>query len=154
MEADPYAPVFAKSSIEIDAPVDVVWELMAAIDAWPTWNPDVKEATLHGPFQEGTKFRWKSGPGTITSIVRDVVPPKRLAWTGVSFGIKAIHVWKIEERNGGSKVTTEESWNGLVVKLTKRSSQKALQKALDRGPRHLKAEAERRSSAGESPPSL
>ena len=146
MEADRNAPVFAESSVQIDAPPQVEWEVMSAIDEWPSWNPDVKEARLDGTLREDTQFTWKSGPGTIRSTLREVVKPRRLSWTGVSFGIKAIHVWDIQPSGGVTVVRTEESWDGLVVKLTKRASAKALQKALDDGPRYLKAEAERRST--------
>jgi hypothetical protein len=93
--------------------------------------------------REGSTFRWKSGPGTITSTLREIEAPRRIAWTGVTLGIKAIHTWKIEPREGGSLVTTEESWDGWIAKLTRRASQRTLEKALAQGPTHLKLEAER-----------
>lgn len=150
MQADRAAPVFAESSIQIDAPPEIVWEVMADIDSWPTWNADVKQARLQGDLREGTTFEWKSGPGTIKSTLREVTAPSRLGWTGSTLGIKAIHIWKIEPADGGSVVSTEESWDGLVVKLTRKASQKTLEKALAEGPRHLKAEAELRARASSS----
>jgi uncharacterized protein YndB with AHSA1/START domain len=146
MDADRNAPVFAESSIDIAAPPDVVWAVMAAIDRWPEWNPEVKSAHLEGELSEGATFRWKTGPATITSTLRQVDPPSRIVWTGKTFGIKAIHVWNIEPLGSGARVRTEESWDGLVARMTRRSSQRTVEKALKEGPLHLKAEAERRAT--------
>jgi hypothetical protein len=67
-----------------------------------------------------------------------------LEWTGTSFGIKAIHVWRIRPDGDRSVVTTEESWEGLPARLFRGRSQKTLEGAVESGLRLLKAEAERR----------
>ncbi len=85
---------------------------------------------------------WKSGPGTIKSTVADVEPGGRLSWTGKLMGIKAIHVWVLDTEGDTTTVTTQESWEGLVVRLTRKSSQRALNDALATGLRYLKAAAE------------
>jgi hypothetical protein len=148
MNADRNAPVYASNQIEISADPRVVWDVVATIDEWPRWNPDVKEASLDGELTVGSVFWWKAGPGTIKSTLRRVDPPREVSWTGVSLGVKAIHVWRIEPRDGGSVLSTEESWDGFVARLFRRSSQRTLDKALRDGPVHVKAEAERRASAG------
>ena len=58
---DPDAPVAGTSEIVIEAPPDTVWDVLTAIDDWPTWNPDVKEASLGtlAPAQ----FPVEGGPG-------------------------------------------------------------------------------------------
>jgi len=144
-EVNREAPVVASTEVEIDAPPEVVWDIMTAIDRWPEWNPDIKTAALQGGLQEGSTFRWKTGPGTVVSTLREIDRPKRIAWTGRSLGVKAAHVWEIEPHNGGTLVRTEESWEGLPAKLFRKSSQKTVEKALREGPHYLKAEAERRS---------
>jgi hypothetical protein len=60
-------------------------------------------------------------------------------------GIKAFHVWRLEPRNGQTSVRTEESFDGLVARLLRGSLQKTLDKSLEEGLQHLKAEAERRA---------
>ena len=82
---------------------------------------------------EGATFRWKSGPGTITSTIEAVEGPRRIAWSGTSFGIKAIHVHTLEPRNGGTLVRTEESYDGLVARLFHGRLQKTLDKTLRGG---------------------
>lgn len=143
IHADPDAPAYARSEVMIEAPIDVVWKVMTDIDGWPKWNHDVKEATLGGELEVGTEFRWKAGPGTIVSTLRRVNAPESIAWTGRSFGVEAIHEWDLEDQGERTRLVTAESWDGLVAKVFRRSSRKALKKALRDGPRYLKAEAER-----------
>jgi uncharacterized protein YndB with AHSA1/START domain len=147
MEVDRTAPAVAHSEIEIAAPPEVVWDVLADIGGWPSWNPDVKRASLEGALAEGTTFRWKAGPGTITSTLRRVEPPRMIGWTGKTLGIAATHVYRLERRAGGTLVTSEESWRGLLVRLLRRRMAKTLGQSLDSGLRHLKTEAERRAAA-------
>jgi uncharacterized protein YndB with AHSA1/START domain len=143
-EINESAPVIGRSETEIDAPVEPVWEVLTAVDSWPAWNPDVKSVSLEGELGEGTSFRWKAGPGTITSTIQQIDAPRRIAWTGKTFGINATHVYRLEDRNGKTFVQTEESYEGLVARVLRGSLQKTLDKALEQGLAHLKREVERR----------
>jgi uncharacterized protein YndB with AHSA1/START domain len=143
-EIDRHAPVVGRSEIEIRAGPEFVWDVLTGIDRWPTWNPDVKSVSVEGRIEEGSQFRWKAGPGTITSTIQDVESPRRIAWTGTTFGIRAIHVHTLEPRDGGTLVRSEESYDGMVARLLHGRLQKTLDNALQGGLRHLKAEAERR----------
>jgi hypothetical protein len=137
------APVVGASEIEIGAAPEAVWDVLTAFERWPSWNRDVKSMSVEGPVAEGLVFRWKAGPGTIISTVRLVEPPRRLAWTGKTLGIKAIHYWDLEPREGKTFVRTEESYEGVVARLLRGSLQKTLDAALADGLRSLKAEVER-----------
>jgi hypothetical protein len=139
-----HAPVVGWSEIEIAAAPEVAWNVLTAIGRWPSWNPAVKSITFEEGIDEGSEFRWTAGPGSITSTIRDVDPPRRIVWTGSSFGIKAIHVHTFEPRAGGTLVRTEESYDGLVARLFRRRLQKTLDTTLDDELRHLKTEAEAR----------
>lgn len=148
MEINESAPAIARSAALIAADIDTVWRLITDVGQWPEWNPDIKEVKLDGELVEGASFRWKSGPSTITSTVRQLDPPRFVGWTGTTMGIQAIHVWHLEQADGGTRVETEESWDGFPVRLLKGRMRKMLQEAIDSGLQHLKAEAERR--AGDS----
>jgi hypothetical protein len=63
----------------------------------------------------------------------------------VTLGIRAIHFWWLEPRDGGTFVRTEESYEGLVARLLRRSLQRALDGARENGLRSLKREVERRA---------
>jgi hypothetical protein len=146
MTVNQLAPVLAAGTIEVAASPEIVWDLMADINRWPIWNPDVKAASLDGALAEGSVFHWKAGPGAIISTIRRVERPRILAWTGKGFGIYATHVWRLEPLDGNTIVRTEESWEGLLARILRGVMQKQLQKAIDAGLRYVKAEAERRST--------
>ncbi len=143
---DDRAPVVGASEITIAADPQVVWEVLTDFERWPSWNADVKSMSIEGPVVAGTAFRWKAGPGTITSTITHVEPPRLIAWTGVTFGIKAVHLYRLEPRDGDTFVRTEESYEGLVAGLFRWPLQRTVDKALADGLRYLKAEVERRIS--------
>jgi hypothetical protein len=61
--------------------------------------------------------------------------------------IKAMHHWRLEPHDCGTRVETEESFSGLLARLFRGQLQKSLDKSLDEGLEHLKREAERRAGA-------
>lgn len=144
MEINSNAPVVASSEILVEAPIDTVWEVLSDINGWPTWNPAVNEASLQGGLVPGSVFRWKAGPGGITSILREIDRPHRLGWTGKTFGINGIHVYQFEKHGAGTRVRTAESWEGLPTRLMRGRMQTMLEAALALGLKALKREAERR----------
>jgi hypothetical protein len=137
------APVVASGEILIAATPEKIWNIMTSIEQWPLWNPDVQWAELRGQIMPGTRFIWKAGPGTITSTIQKVEYERYIVWCGSSLGIKAIHTWQLEPVTGGTRVRTEESWEGLLPRLLKGSSQKQLERAIQTGLQHLKTAAER-----------
>ncbi|MGH3012398.1 MAG: SRPBCC family protein [Gaiellaceae bacterium] len=148
MEVDRSAPAVAEAATEIAADPETVWEVLTDLERWPSWNPDVSAVAHEGGLEEGATFRWKAGRATITSTIREVDRPRLIGWTGRTTGIDAIHVWRLDLRDGGTLVRTEESWQGLLVRVIRGSMQKSLQKAVDGGLAHLKAESERRARTG------
>ena len=117
-------------------------EVLTAIERWPEWNPAVQSVSTVPPVAKGSTFRWR-WPGTITSLVEHLDRPRLIAWSGKTLGIRAFHIWRLDEQNGTTVVRTEESYDGLVARLLRRSLQKTLDAALVDGARYLKAEAEK-----------
>jgi uncharacterized protein YndB with AHSA1/START domain len=147
MDVNKAAPVVAADEIEIAAGPQAVWDVLTDFESWPRWNPDVKSMSLEGGLEKGSVFRWRAGPGTITSTIQHVEAPTEIGWTGTTFGIKAKHVYRLEPRAEATLVHTEESYEGLVARLLRGSLQKTLEKGLSDGLRYLKAETERRRAA-------
>jgi uncharacterized protein YndB with AHSA1/START domain len=145
VEIDRSAPATAEGQLQIAAPPDIVWEIIADVNAWPSWNADVKAARIEGPLVPGTVFRWKSGPSSLTSKLEVVDPPHEIAWTGVTMGIHAIHVFRFEANDGGTLARSEESWRGLIASLLKGYSRKTLQRGIASILASLKEESERRT---------
>ena len=144
------APVVGAAEVDISAEPELVWDVLTAFDRWPTWNPDIKSISMHGDVAAGSEFRWKAGPGTITSTIQEVDPPRRITWTGRTLGIRAVHVWWLEPSDGVTTVLTEESYAGVVARVFRQTLQKALDRALDNALRCLKAEVERRAEHREA----
>jgi len=145
VEVNKAAPAIATGQIDIRATPEVVWGVLADIDNWPNWNPDVKEAKLTGGLKVGSIFRWKSGPGTITSTLEEVESPREIGWSGRSMGVIAVHVHRLEPSGEGTKVHAEESFDGLMARVFKGAARKTLQKGIDGILASLKKEAERRA---------
>jgi hypothetical protein len=73
------------SSIEIDAPAPVVWQVLVDFDAFPTWNPFITSA--QGPVQVGGRLTLRMQPVsgsavTLRPTVVEVVEGHRLRWQG------------------------------------------------------------------------
>jgi uncharacterized protein YndB with AHSA1/START domain len=143
VEVDENAPVVARAEIEIAAPPDAVWDVLTDFDRWPTWNPDVSSMTFGGDVVEGAEFRWKAGPTTITSTIRRIERPRLIGWTGRTLGTRAVHVYRLEPRNGATLVTTAESFNGWLARVARGPMRRTLNKSLDAGLEHLKTRVER-----------
>ena len=147
MEIHEKAPAVARAETQIAADPESVWRLLTDLEKWPTWKPDVHSMALHGALAPGSLFVWKSGPGTISSTLQEVDPPRAISWTGSTMGIKAIDTFRLEPRDGGTFVREAESWEGLVVRLFAGRLRRTLQSSLESGLADLKAEAERRVAA-------
>ena len=147
MAANGNAPVKSTAEIEIDAPPQVVWDLLTRFENWPNWNPEVKSMSFAGSLAPGSEFRWKAGPGTIVSTLDRVEPPRFIAWRGRTLTIKAYHEWWLEPRGGGTHVRTEEAFSfGFLARLLRGMLQKTFDRSLQEGLEHLKREAERESA--------
>lgn len=136
------APVVADTQVFVSAPIDIVWGVFSDFQSWPDWNKGVKAMELHGDLKPGTTFVWVANGSTIRSRLEEVKRPERIVWSGRSFGIRAIHVWEFEEKDGGTCVSTRESFEGLLARLLRRSLSRMLAEAVEKGALSLKAEAE------------
>jgi uncharacterized protein YndB with AHSA1/START domain len=147
---DVRAPVVGAAEIVISAEPELVWDVLTTFERWPTWNPDIESISMHGDVAVGSEFRWKAGPGTITSTIQELDPPRLITWTGKTLGIRAVHVWWLEPSDSVTTVLTEESYQGLVARLLRRRLQKTLDRALETGLHYLKVEVERRAQRWEA----
>jgi hypothetical protein len=145
MDINRNAPAVASAETLIQAPLDVVWAVLSTLTDWSTWNPDVKNVRLEGPVAKGTRFSWKAGGAAISSRFEEVLPGRRLVWSGRTIGIQAVHVWTLEERPGGVRVHTEESFDGLLPRIFRHMMTRMLQRSLYAGLGALKQECERRN---------
>lgn len=143
-EIDTAAPVTSEQHIDVDAAPEAVYDILTRVQEWPRWNPEVKSIDIDGDFDRGATFRWRAGGTSLVSEVREAQRGRVAAWTGRTMGIKAVHVYRFEPLpGGGTRVTTAESWGGVVARVLRHSLQRTLDSALADGLAHLKHEAER-----------
>ena len=68
------------------------------------------EINRNAPATATTEFRWKARPSSLTSTLQVVDPPREIAWSGTTMGIKAVHVFRFQASDGGTLARSEESW--------------------------------------------
>ncbi|MBP1770028.1 MAG: hypothetical protein H6P96_646 [Candidatus Aminicenantes bacterium] len=144
VEVDHDAPATGIAEVLIKAPIDTVWRILSDLEKWPSWNKSVSKIRVNGPLEAGTSFDWTAGSSRIVSRLEEVDPPQRIVWSGRMPGIRAIHVWELKADGDGTRVRTEESFEGLIVGLLRGLMKKTLAKALAQGTAALKAAAESR----------
>ena len=136
------APAAGSATALVEAPLGRVWQILSDLRNWPNWNNGVSKIRMDGPVEPGTTFVWKAGGSKIVSRLEQVEPPHRMAWTGKVLGIRAVHVWELAAEAGGTRVRTEESFEGPLASLFPGFASKTIGRALARAISSLKSEAE------------
>lgn len=110
------------TEIEIDAPAEVVWQVLTDFDAYPAWNPFVREA--EGEVREGARLRVRLQPAggkpmTFRPVVTHVAPPHTFRWKGRSLipGLfDGEHIFEIEPLGPDRvRLVHREEFSGLLV---------------------------------------
>ncbi|MBC7920618.1 MAG: SRPBCC family protein [Ferruginibacter sp.] len=140
---NPQAPVRCSRTIVIQAPAPHVWVILTDINHWAAWQTDITQPALNGQLQPAATFGWKTGGAKIQSILHTVQPNRYFGWTGKTFGLYAIHNWTLTEGKGTTQVSVDESMEGFLATIFKKSFNKNLEKGMDRWLQLLKAECEK-----------
>ena len=137
------APVKCSKSITINANSRKVWEILTHIDNWAIWQTDISKPKLHGKLKPKTTFDWKAGGVKIHSTLHTVEPYSQFGWTGKTFGMMAIHNWTLTETDGRTIVVVEESMEGFLAGLFKKSFNNSLENSMQIWLDLLKRESEK-----------
>jgi len=138
IKVDKNAPVISYNQVEINAPLDVVWNILISIKDWTSWQKDLSETIIYGDIVEGTDFDWKANGLSFSSKIHTCVPKKYFGWTGKTFGAYAIHNWYFESDGNKTKVKVEECLRGILPKLLKNYFQTNLDKTIVKNLNELK----------------
>lgn len=142
--SNPAAPVHATRRIHIQARPEKVWAVLTDINAWATWQTDVRKPQLHAPLQPGTPFTWTTGGAGIRSTLHTVEPALSFGWTGKTFGMYAVHNWQLRATaDGGTEVVVDETMEGWLARVFKASFNRNLATGMQRWLQLLKDEAEK-----------
>jgi len=109
------APVTAAGEITVAANADVVWDVLAAIDRWPDWNPDIQGASLQGPLAVGSSLAGKRAPELFNSTILQLNRPQIYGLDRLDAWNQTQSIfWRLESIGEKTRVITEESWEGLL----------------------------------------
>ncbi|TVR66732.1 MAG: hypothetical protein EA422_01370 [Gemmatimonadales bacterium] len=149
------APVEVRLEVEVDAVPEVVWALLSRPERWRLWHRGVREAGLDGGLEPGSRLLWRADGMRIVSEIREVEPERRLGFTLRTLGGRGYLRWSLEPlAPGRTLVRSEEVWDGISVRVLRRTLRRTLERSRTHGLEGLKARAEGGSSppGGDSPP--
>ena len=111
--------IVVEESVEIAAPVDLIWRFFLNFVKWPEWNPvclAVKSLVQGTSFGLGWRFelRLKCGPLklTIQPIILENTTPQVIRWLGGLPGVHGMHWFIFEKTETGTRVTSYEEFTG------------------------------------------
>lgn len=115
------ATFFVHNQIEIQAPPEVVWDVLLQAETWPSWYEGASSVKVltsgDGRLGADAVFSWRTMDLDFTSAVKEFVPPFRLSWESRRDSIKGYHAWLIVPVEGGSKLITDESQHGFLASM-------------------------------------
>lgn len=110
------------ASIEIHAPMDVVWEVFADIRQWREWNPVCTECRFEfgKSMQAGACISFTLKPMFVPIRIAPVVDVmeqgRKVVWSGGRFGIHAEHTFIFKQTAAPSVIIdSTEVFSGLML---------------------------------------
>lgn len=138
-----------ENTIEIDAPVSVVWKHTVDIEAWPSTTPTVTEVERldTGPLAVGSRARLKQ-PGQRARVwtVSELEPERRFAWSARLMGMTMDASHELDESPTGCSNTVAVEITGPLAPILGPLMRRPISKALA-----TENEGFDRVSRGESP---
>lgn len=114
------------TEIDVDAPPDLVWEVLTDFEAYPDWNPQTR---ITGAPREGERLVVAPGPDaegmpTFRPQVLRADAPRELRWLGHLY-VRGLfdgeHVFTVEDLGAGrSRFVQSETFGGLLAGLLTR----------------------------------
>lgn len=121
---DEQAPLQTSSTLELAAPVEVVWAQLINLAAWPTIDPAFRHVQLPGPVAVDRKFSFVLNHFPIKAQFAVVTPNQELCWTGIALWFKAVdRHWLETTPTGGTRYTMTESLAGPFATLFMNANQ-------------------------------
>jgi hypothetical protein len=114
-----------EESVDINAPLPVVWNVFSAMEDWQNWNPVCENCCIisgDGMAQD-TCFTFQMRPYYLPIKVMPTItkcePGKRVIWEGRRFGVQAVHSFIFEEKENSVRLTSSETFRGPLLWLSK-----------------------------------
>ena len=115
---DERAAIQSSGEIDINAPIDRVWNVLIDLSSWPSFDPNFSDVRLESIVSVGTKASFKIRGFPIQGTFAVVKPNEELSWVGKSLWTKAIDRHVVEAiSNLTTRLYIEESLSGVLVPL-------------------------------------
>mgnify|MGYP005820655651 CR=1 FL=1 len=140
-----------RTEVQIDAPREAVWDVLADFASYPEWNPFIH---VTGEARVRTNVRLKTMPpgrpaNTQTAEVLTAWAPRhlriqgKLRWTWLFAGT---HIFELSERDGGTRFVNREEFTGLLAPVVVWLLGSRLPSGFEAMNRALKERVERRQA--------
>lgn len=121
------APVDLRFEVEVEKGPGPVWRTLTEVARWPLWNRGVSFAVLEGELAPGTRLHWRADGMRIASQIAELEPQRLLGLTLRTMGGRGYHRWTLEPLEGDRVlVRSEEIWDGLGVRILRRTLRRTL----------------------------
>ena len=116
-----------RTTIDIDAPPSVVWDVLVDLDAYADWNPFIVSAS--GSVATGERLVNRIEPPggrgmTFKPTVTEVEDQRTFEWLG-RLGMPGIfdgrHRFELTERDGRTTLEHSEEFSGILVRFMRKS---------------------------------
>ena len=114
-----------EESIDIRAPLPVVWRVFSTMEDWKSWNTVIENCCIISgdSMAENTCFTFQMRPYYLPIKVMPTItkcdPGKEVIWEGSRFGVKAVHSFIFEEKGDTVRLTSSEAFRGPLLWLSK-----------------------------------
>jgi hypothetical protein len=112
-----------RTSIDVEAPIEAVWQILTDLEGHADWNPFIIHA--EGSVVEGSTIAVTlqmtgSRPSRFRPVVTEATEPIAFEWLG-SVGVRGIfdgrHRFDLESSGSGTRVRQSESFTGLLAPI-------------------------------------
>jgi uncharacterized protein YndB with AHSA1/START domain len=127
---------------------DAIWDVIADLDHWPSWNPGIRGAHPEGPVQAGTSGRLTVPNGMSRHFTVLEAKPRASLAVGVSWpGVRQRFQYAIDPiRDDGARVTMVATMDGPLTTIFNRLVGRQIARNYPVALRQLVAAAEKRGA--------
>jgi hypothetical protein len=114
-----------EAKIQINAPLQRVWDVFSDIGNWDGWNPVCRECRFETgkSLVKGACISFELNPMVlpirIAPKVEHCEPGKKVVWSGSRLGISAEHEFYFQENENGVLLTSIEHFKGPMLIFAK-----------------------------------
>jgi uncharacterized membrane protein len=107
-------------SIEINAPIETVWNIFTDLTCWQDWTSVMKDVSgEHDNLKQGKRFNFCIRPFVfpinIQPLVEELIPLKRIVWSGSKHTVSARHEFIFEDKQGRVELKSIETFKVNIL---------------------------------------